>query len=176
MLNILMVYTINTGLLTGATSLLAFILGLAFPNTLISDGLNLCTAKLYANSMLAVLNSRYFLSSRGLARKSGYGVTPSKISPIHPSALAMSASSFKWPPEGGFPALSPPGMSPDASDLQLQSPFPYVLDIKAAGETVSGEREASCGGDTVSTDRTSESSLELREQQDPSQTQVHRSL
>ncbi|KAM5544701.1 hypothetical protein V8D89_001599 [Ganoderma adspersum] len=158
MLNVLILYTINTGLLTGTTSLISFILGVAFPHTLIGDGMSLCMAKLYTNSMLAVLNSRDFLSNYGTG-KSGYGATPSKISPIHPSALATPTSNFDWPSERGFPAPSP-GLLPDMQ---------YVLDIKAAGPgQVPSQRGVPCGEDTVFTDRTSEMSIELCDLHDSS--------
>ncbi|KAL1949870.1 hypothetical protein VTO73DRAFT_8751 [Trametes versicolor] len=63
-LNILVVYTINTGLLTGTLSTLSFFLAIFYPHTLFADGMNMCIAKLYANSLLAVLNSRDFLKSQ----------------------------------------------------------------------------------------------------------------
>ncbi|PIL32224.1 hypothetical protein GSI_05469 [Ganoderma sinense ZZ0214-1] len=92
MLNILIMYTINTGLLTGTISIVAFFMAVIYPDTLIDAGLNQVTAKLYANSMLAVLNSRHFLSNYG---KPNFDCSPSKISAIHRSAFT--SLWFKWP-------------------------------------------------------------------------------
>ena len=99
------------------------------------------------------LNSRDFLSNYSTG-KSGYGVTPSKISPIHPSALATPISNFNWPSERGF-ASPGPGLRPDTQ---------YVLDIRAARPgQVQSHRGIPCGEDSTFTDRTSEISIELRE-------------
>ncbi|OJT15112.1 hypothetical protein TRAPUB_8369 [Trametes pubescens] len=72
MLNILIMYTINTGLLTVALSTLSFFLAIFFPHTFFADGMNMCIAKLYANSLLAVLNSRDFLKTH---RTNGTGLS-----------------------------------------------------------------------------------------------------
>ncbi|EIW57939.1 uncharacterized protein TRAVEDRAFT_72852 [Trametes versicolor FP-101664 SS1] len=77
-LNILIVYTINTGLLTGALSTLSFLLAIFFPHTFFADGMNMCIAKLYANSLLAVLNSRDFLKGH---RTNGTGLSESGRQP-----------------------------------------------------------------------------------------------
>ncbi|KAM5544789.1 hypothetical protein V8D89_001687 [Ganoderma adspersum] len=58
LLNTLVLYTINTGLLTGTLDLLAFLFGLIYPNNLIYVGFGIITTKLYANSLLAALNTR----------------------------------------------------------------------------------------------------------------------
>ncbi|TBU46915.1 hypothetical protein BD309DRAFT_556668 [Dichomitus squalens] len=84
MINVLIMYTFNTGLLTGTISSISFFMAVFYLNTLIDDGLDLFAAKLYANSLLAVLNSRHFLRNHA---KSDYEMTPSKISAIHRSAL-----------------------------------------------------------------------------------------
>ncbi|KAM5544678.1 hypothetical protein V8D89_001576 [Ganoderma adspersum] len=124
MLNILIMYTINTGLLTGTISIVAFCMAVIYPNTLIDAGLNQVTAKLYANSMLAVLNSRHFLSNYG---KPNYDCSPSKISAIHPSAFT--SLWFQWP-----------------SQHQANATFPSILDIRVTRET---ERDVSFGDDTA---------------------------
>ncbi|KAI0648704.1 hypothetical protein C8Q79DRAFT_946533 [Trametes meyenii] len=68
MLNLLVAYTINTGLLTGTLTSISFFMGVFYPHTLIADGMNMCIAKLYANSLLAALNSRHSAKNHGQNR------------------------------------------------------------------------------------------------------------
>ncbi|KAH9856002.1 hypothetical protein C2E23DRAFT_874559 [Lenzites betulinus] len=63
-INILIVYTVNTGLLTGIISLLSLIFSLVYPDKLIYIGLSIVSAKCYVNSVLAVLNSRHVVAER----------------------------------------------------------------------------------------------------------------
>ncbi|KAH9850846.1 hypothetical protein C2E23DRAFT_886902 [Lenzites betulinus] len=65
-LGILITYTINTGLLTSIISVLAFIFALILPGNLIYAGVSIVSAKLYANSLLAVVNSRKSVGNRFL--------------------------------------------------------------------------------------------------------------
>ncbi|PIL32382.1 hypothetical protein GSI_05628 [Ganoderma sinense ZZ0214-1] len=58
LLNTLILYTINTGLLTGTLDLLSFVFGVVYPQNLIYAGFGIVTAKSYANSLLAALNTR----------------------------------------------------------------------------------------------------------------------
>ncbi|KAJ8487662.1 hypothetical protein ONZ51_g4041 [Trametes cubensis] len=60
-LDTLIKYTINTGVLT---SLLAFIFAIILPGNLIYAGISIVGTKLYANSVLAVLNSRREINNR----------------------------------------------------------------------------------------------------------------
>ncbi|RPD57968.1 hypothetical protein L226DRAFT_574770 [Lentinus tigrinus ALCF2SS1-7] len=69
MLNALMVYTINTGLLTGLVNGMALIFALVQPNTMIWISIEFIGVRLYTNSVLAVLNSRKSL--RETADRSG---------------------------------------------------------------------------------------------------------
>ncbi|KAI0353727.1 hypothetical protein OH77DRAFT_585870 [Trametes cingulata] len=62
-LDMLIVYSINTGLLTSVTGLLVFVFALILPGNYIYAGISIVNAKLYANSVLAVLNSRRSLAS-----------------------------------------------------------------------------------------------------------------
>ncbi|KAI0642537.1 hypothetical protein C8Q79DRAFT_1013219 [Trametes meyenii] len=64
-LNILIFYTINNGLLTGTLSIVSLFMAIYYPHSLITDGLNICIAKAYANSLLSVLNHRHFLRNHG---------------------------------------------------------------------------------------------------------------
>ncbi|KAI8970728.1 hypothetical protein BD414DRAFT_540744 [Trametes punicea] len=63
-LDVLIIYTINTGLLTSIVSLLAFLFALVLPGNLIYAGVSIVGAKLYANSVLALLNSRRSIDNR----------------------------------------------------------------------------------------------------------------
>ncbi|KAI0695205.1 hypothetical protein C8T65DRAFT_744100 [Cerioporus squamosus] len=69
LLNTLIVYTINTGLLTGIVNSLALVFALVRPNTMIWIAIEFVADGLYTNSVLAVLNSRK--SIRETADRSG---------------------------------------------------------------------------------------------------------
>ncbi|KAI0367702.1 hypothetical protein BV20DRAFT_546281 [Pilatotrama ljubarskyi] len=64
-LNILIFYTINNGLLIETLSIISLFMAIYYPHSLITDGLNICIAKAYANSLLSVLNHRHFLRNHG---------------------------------------------------------------------------------------------------------------
>ncbi|KAI0750004.1 hypothetical protein C8Q80DRAFT_663083 [Daedaleopsis nitida] len=66
LIDILIVYTINTGLLTGLLNLAAMLAATFSPKTLIYYGIDIASSKMYANSLLAVLNARRSLLDRGL--------------------------------------------------------------------------------------------------------------
>ncbi|KAI0654630.1 hypothetical protein C8Q70DRAFT_509475 [Cubamyces menziesii] len=57
-------YIVNTGLLTGIFNAIPFILAVRFPRTLVWAAFNCVSARLYANTLLSVLNSRKFMVSR----------------------------------------------------------------------------------------------------------------
>ncbi|KAI0326501.1 hypothetical protein GY45DRAFT_101640 [Cubamyces sp. BRFM 1775] len=63
-IEILIIYSVNTGLLTSIFDLLSFIFALILPGNLIYVAVGSVAVKLYANSVLAVLNSRRSLSQR----------------------------------------------------------------------------------------------------------------
>ncbi|KAI0773043.1 hypothetical protein BD413DRAFT_310771 [Trametes elegans] len=64
LIEVLIIYSINTGLLTSIFGLLCFIFAKILPGNLIYIGISVVGVKLYANSVLAVLNSRRALSDR----------------------------------------------------------------------------------------------------------------
>ncbi|KAI0759575.1 hypothetical protein BD413DRAFT_596250 [Trametes elegans] len=66
LIDILIVYTINTGLLTGLFSILSLVFAVVTPNNLIYVALNMVSTRSYANAVLAVLNSRRSLVERRL--------------------------------------------------------------------------------------------------------------
>ncbi|EIW52148.1 uncharacterized protein TRAVEDRAFT_53576 [Trametes versicolor FP-101664 SS1] len=57
-------YTINTGLLTSIISTAAFIFAIVIPGNLIYAAVSIVGTKLYANSILAALNSRHSIGGR----------------------------------------------------------------------------------------------------------------
>ncbi|KAI0706757.1 hypothetical protein C8T65DRAFT_740592 [Cerioporus squamosus] len=57
-IDFLQLYVVNTGLLTGLFNMAAFIAAFALPSSFICASINIITARLYANSLLAVLNTR----------------------------------------------------------------------------------------------------------------------
>ncbi|OCH90514.1 hypothetical protein OBBRIDRAFT_591786 [Obba rivulosa] len=57
-IDMLTLYTVQNGLLTGVTTIVTLILWVALSNTLVFLSLHFCIAKLYANSVLATLNAR----------------------------------------------------------------------------------------------------------------------
>ncbi|KAI0668073.1 hypothetical protein C8Q78DRAFT_271034 [Trametes maxima] len=57
-LHILTIYSINTGVLTSIFGVAVFVFALIIPGNLIYAGISIVGVKLYANSVLAVLNSR----------------------------------------------------------------------------------------------------------------------
>ncbi|OSC99550.1 hypothetical protein PYCCODRAFT_807312 [Trametes coccinea BRFM310] len=63
-LDTLIIYTINTGLLTSIVSVFAFVFALVIPGNLIYAAVSIVGAKLYANSVLALLNSRRSIDNR----------------------------------------------------------------------------------------------------------------
>ncbi|KAI1792154.1 hypothetical protein LXA43DRAFT_1060940 [Ganoderma leucocontextum] len=54
----LILYGVNTGFLTGIVNLLSLLFSLLYPNNLIYAGFGIVATKLYANSLLAALNTR----------------------------------------------------------------------------------------------------------------------
>ncbi|KAH9850845.1 hypothetical protein C2E23DRAFT_832917 [Lenzites betulinus] len=62
-LDVLIIYTVNTGLLTSIISIIAFVFALVIPGNLIYAAVGIVGAKLYANSVLALLNSRRLIDN-----------------------------------------------------------------------------------------------------------------
>ncbi|KAN0136002.1 hypothetical protein V8E53_006163 [Lactarius tabidus] len=63
-IDIIMLYTLNNGALTCVTTIVSMILWLTMPRNLIFLGLHFTISKLYANSLLATLNSRRLIRKR----------------------------------------------------------------------------------------------------------------
>ncbi|KAI5118226.1 hypothetical protein M0805_000722 [Coniferiporia weirii] len=62
-INRLILFTVNTGLLTGMTAVVCLAMNLAFPTTFLYILFYLMTSRLYMNSLLATLNSRKSVQS-----------------------------------------------------------------------------------------------------------------
>ncbi|KAI0688911.1 hypothetical protein C8Q76DRAFT_260572 [Earliella scabrosa] len=65
-LDMLVLYAITTGLLTGVMNLFCLILSIAYPKNLRWSGFGIVSTHLYANNLLAALNSRESLARQGL--------------------------------------------------------------------------------------------------------------
>ncbi|KAI0788185.1 hypothetical protein C8Q74DRAFT_663480 [Fomes fomentarius] len=109
LIDILMVYTINTGLLTGLLNLAAMLAATFSPRTLIYYGIDIASSKMYANSLLAVLNARRSLLDRGVEgfETGSFGL----------KVYELNAKEDK------FPAKAPP-----------QANHPTVIDVRVTHE------------------------------------------
>ncbi|KAI0648729.1 hypothetical protein C8Q79DRAFT_946776 [Trametes meyenii] len=65
--DILMVYTINTGLSTSITTIASLICAILMPKNLVYSAILVVGTKMYANSLLAVLNSRRGILDKGMS-------------------------------------------------------------------------------------------------------------
>ena len=74
-INILVIYTVNTGALTCSASTAHLVLFLASPNTGVHFAFHFVLAKLYTNSLYASLNSRAGFRRTGESNRSVYGMT-----------------------------------------------------------------------------------------------------
>ncbi|KAI0636258.1 hypothetical protein C8Q77DRAFT_1072039 [Trametes polyzona] len=137
-LNVLIQYAINTGLLTGygsrrvnglchglftafcpssTLSTASFFMGVFKPHTLLANGMNMWVAKLYANSLLAVLNSRDFL--KGYAAR---GATTGASSGRHLSAGMQSSGG------GRSTTAMKSGISHNVIDIKISKNIDVVDD------------------------------------------------
>ncbi|KAI0667889.1 hypothetical protein C8Q78DRAFT_299820 [Trametes maxima] len=123
LLDVILVYAINTGLLTSVFSL---IFVTVYNNNLIYVGFNTVATRLYANSLLAVLNSRRSLVDRGAE-----GFETGSLGLSLYQAQAVKAEQEQW----NVPQLPPPQ--------------PKVIDIKVTTEMVR-DAAAACEPEDVS--------------------------
>ncbi|EIW57917.1 uncharacterized protein TRAVEDRAFT_65520 [Trametes versicolor FP-101664 SS1] len=96
MVDILMVYAINTGLSTSILSVAALICALVMPDNLVYSAILLICSKMYSNSLLAVLNSRRSLLDKGMEgfETGSFGLeAPEK--PIQPSSPGLGVLAFR---------------------------------------------------------------------------------
>ncbi|KAI9465029.1 hypothetical protein BJY52DRAFT_1184071 [Lactarius psammicola] len=85
----LMVYSINSGLLTGAAMTISFVVS---PSSLIWLAILWVMSKCYVNSLLAMLNSRDYIRERSTTIKLDYAISPSSIR-IDPPSEAYGSKS-----------------------------------------------------------------------------------
>ncbi|KAI0636100.1 hypothetical protein C8Q77DRAFT_1251813 [Trametes polyzona] len=99
MVDILMVYGINTGLSTSVVTLAALISAIVKPNSLIYTAIMVVGTKMYANSLLAVLNSRRSIVDRGMEgfETGSFGLKVVDPRDIQAEVREFHAISFKSP-------------------------------------------------------------------------------
>ncbi|KAM5544673.1 hypothetical protein V8D89_001571 [Ganoderma adspersum] len=78
MLDVMIMYSINTGLLTGIANLGSLLFAFLQPGTLIWAGVGIPGVKMYANTLMAALNSRRSLAAKG----SGSNMSPFGVSRV----------------------------------------------------------------------------------------------
>nr|VWP02593.1 Dehydrogenase with different specificities [Ganoderma boninense] len=143
LLDVLMVYTINTGLSTSLLTLPAMICAIIMPDNLIWSAIYVIASKMYANSLLAVLNSRRSLIDKGMEgfETGSFGlqiVDPRELrpldfkTPLHhsPAPPPMSAAGVNTPSNLKVSTGSGGATSADSSSVA-----DTVIDIKVTTET-----------------------------------------
>ncbi|KAL1949888.1 hypothetical protein VTO73DRAFT_8769 [Trametes versicolor] len=113
-LDILILYAISTGLLTSVVNFLSFIFSLVNPGNLIYAACGLVATKLYANSLLAALNSRKYLAERA----AGDVFSSSLINPdnIPTAGIAVQSGSTRF---AGVPVDSADGRTAITFDTEV---------------------------------------------------------
>ncbi|KAI0833800.1 hypothetical protein BC628DRAFT_1307412 [Trametes gibbosa] len=93
LVDILMVYTINTG---GVLSLSALICALVMPKNLVYSAILVVCSKMYSNSLLAVLNSRRSLVDKGMEgfETGSFGLA-SPVKPMEPASPRPRGLAFR---------------------------------------------------------------------------------
>ena len=71
----LIIFTVNTGAITGSASIAHLVLYLASPNTGVHFAFHFALAKLYTNSLYASLNTRAAFRGKGESNRSVQGMT-----------------------------------------------------------------------------------------------------
>ncbi|KAI1785107.1 hypothetical protein LXA43DRAFT_1039677 [Ganoderma leucocontextum] len=93
MLDVMIMYSINTGLLTGVFNLLSLLFAFIRPGNLIYIGFAVPGTKMYANTLMAAVNSRRSLAAKGSGMAydtSPFGVTGVSDSHEKDMPIAMS--------------------------------------------------------------------------------------
>ncbi|KAI0636270.1 hypothetical protein C8Q77DRAFT_636208 [Trametes polyzona] len=124
MVDVLMVYAINTGLSTSVLTLAALICSIAASHTLIWAAITVPATKMYANSLLAVLNSRRSLIDKGLE---GFETGSFGLKVIDPRAIDRGSHALEFTP--GSPRLNGRQKVNPAQTMQT------VIDVKVTRET-----------------------------------------
>jgi len=88
LINTLMAYTINTGILTSLCAMACLVSFAIWPHTFIFVAIFFVLGKLYVNTILAVLNTRSFLRTR----KMGVSTIPQSPSAVEPLSFMPTLS------------------------------------------------------------------------------------
>ncbi|PIL32312.1 hypothetical protein GSI_05558 [Ganoderma sinense ZZ0214-1] len=90
MINVLIMYAVNTGLLTSAFNILCLVFGFLFPQSFTYAAVDLVSSRLYASSLLAALNSRKIVSDIGSSHITDDGPFGTVVIRTRPPPLARS--------------------------------------------------------------------------------------
>ncbi|KAH9902502.1 hypothetical protein C8Q73DRAFT_777786 [Cubamyces lactineus] len=136
MIDILIIYTINTGLLTGIFSLLSLIFAIVEPSNLIYVALNMVSTRSYANSVLAVLNSRRSLVERRFAQ-------------LDAGTFGMSALDSDTKRPTGSEAFQPLQMRPKVIDIKVDTENLHHHGVRSESQDTSSLGDALKHQETV---------------------------
>ncbi|KAI0374624.1 hypothetical protein BV20DRAFT_1048674 [Pilatotrama ljubarskyi] len=93
MIDVLIMYTVSTGLLTGVVDILATVFAFARSGDFIYVAFTICGARLYAITLLTALNSRKSIAAHGMASAEITGNSPFGFSiarnPVDPSMISV---------------------------------------------------------------------------------------
>lgn len=150
LLDVLMVYTINTGLSTSLLTLPAMICAIIMPGNLLWGAIYVIASKMYANSLLAVLNSRRSLIDKGMEgfETGSFGLQimdARELRPLDfkntlhcsPSVRPLSAAGANTPANLKVSTDTGGATSADSSRLSWTSPL-HAMDTGAGTGTGTG--------------------------------------
>ncbi|KAI0694305.1 hypothetical protein C8T65DRAFT_57102 [Cerioporus squamosus] len=103
MIDVMIMYTINTGFLTSVFNFLYMFFSLSRPDDMVYIGIGITALKIYSNSLMAALNSREALKAKisGVYIETshpgldGQSESPTVLRGVHVEASANTASSFE---------------------------------------------------------------------------------
>ncbi|KAH9902490.1 hypothetical protein C8Q73DRAFT_785159 [Cubamyces lactineus] len=114
LIDVLIIYTINTGLLTGIFSVLSLIFALVSPDNLIYSAFNIIATKCYANSLLAVLNSRKLFADK--VQEDCFNSGSFVMSSVQRTTVAQRNAAERW----NVPRLPESDISNTIVDIRIQ--------------------------------------------------------
>ncbi|KAI0759690.1 hypothetical protein BD413DRAFT_270727 [Trametes elegans] len=129
--DVLMVYSINTGLSTSLITFPAMICSIVMPDNMIWSALYVIASKMYSNSLLAVLNSRRSIIDKGMEglETGSFGMTVVDP-PERPRSFALTRRASRYHPSAAIvrPPLEPRSVNPwNAKETDVTSDI--VIDI-----------------------------------------------
>ncbi|KAL1939524.1 hypothetical protein VTO73DRAFT_9835 [Trametes versicolor] len=116
MIDLMIMYSVSTGLITGIVDILAAGLAFAFPQQLLYIPLGVAGTKLYANAVLAALNSRQYIALRG-----GSNVVSNEVS----------AFGFAPPPGGSVSEIYTPQLR-RSMRATIATDAPAAIELKVS--------------------------------------------